>query len=114
MVCDFPRGQSSHPGIIGVEMRHTHIELNRVIHRRDICYICYAHRNWARYCDLDVPSNYLTVIDNMKKFNPEEKITLLKRSFFKAVKLLQANVESLTEQAELASKRADDESASGK
>ena len=80
------------------------IVLNRNMNSGDICFICYARGHWARDCTLDISSNFLTVVANYGKLSPEVTQKVSKESFIRAVKLLQANVENFSTQAEVAAK----------
>ena len=84
------------------------IVLSRDIGKKDVCFICYARGHWARHCDMDISSNYLTVVANYGKLAPEDKSSVPKDSFVRAVKLLQANVENFSVQAELVAKETND------
>ena len=63
---------------------------------------------------MDVLSNYLTLIFNYGKLTLEVRNTLHKDNFVRAGRLLQASVENLPAQADLASKRAGEDTASVK
>ena len=70
----------------------------------DICFLFYARGHWARNCTMDITSDYLSVVANYGKLSQDDRKTVSKKSFFRAVQLLQASVKSLATQAEVASR----------